>query len=79
MVIPCQSVSHRQGDARLVALDLGLTVMYDFVDFSRDNAATSFPSVMSQVNAYIFTRATVNTHETVCTAFKGSLMRKVDD
>ena len=58
----------------------GVTVMYDFVNFSRDIAATRFPSVISQVNACISTTltATVNTHETACPAFKVSLMWKVD-
>jgi hypothetical protein len=54
--------------------------MYGFVNFSRDIAVTRFPSVISQVSACISTTltATVNTHETACPAFKGSLMRKVD-
>ena len=52
--------------------------MYDFVNFSSDIAATPFPSAITQFSARFSTRATVNTHETVCPAFKGSLMMKVD-
>jgi hypothetical protein len=36
-------------DAHLVALDLGLTVMYDFINFPRDIAGTPFPSVNSHI------------------------------
>ena len=53
-------------------------VMYDFVNLSRDIAATPFQSVISQVSMCISATATVNTHETVCPAskVKGSLMMK---
>ena len=52
--------------------------MYEFVNFSRDVAATPFLSVISQFCVRISTRATANTHETACPAFKGSLMMKAD-
>jgi hypothetical protein len=53
--------------------------MYDFVNLSRDIAATPFPStVPSRNSACAATTTTVSTHETVCPAFKGLLMIKVD-
>ena len=52
--------------------------MYDFVNFSSDSAATPFPSVITQFSARVSTRVTVNTHETACPFFKGSLMMKVN-
>jgi len=63
-------------DAHLAALDLGLTVMYDLVNFPRDIAGTPFPSANSQIQP---THLHDNcgeycTHETSCPALKGSLL-----
>jgi hypothetical protein len=49
---------------------LGFTVMYDFINLSRNIVATPFPSAISQFSARVSTRATVNTHETARPAFK---------
>jgi hypothetical protein len=46
--------------------------------FSRDIAATPFPSVILQFSTRVSATVTVNTHETVCPASKGSLMKKVN-
>ena len=73
-------------DAHLVALDLSLTVMYDFVNFPRDIAGTPFPSANSQIqptHPHDNHREYYCTHETSCPAFKGSLlgslMMRVDE
>ena len=67
---------YRNGDAHLVALDLGLALMYDFVDFPRDIAGTPFPSADSQIQLCIssYNYGECCTHETSCPAFKGSLL-----
>jgi len=71
-------------DANLVALDLGLSLMYDLVNFSRDIAGTPFPSANTRKFSRISMTAAVSTgtHETSCPAFKGSLsdspMMRVD-
>jgi hypothetical protein len=63
-------------DAHLVALNLCLTVMYDFVNFPRDIAGTPFPSADSQIQpTHLYdNRGEYYTHETSCPAFKGSLL-----
>ena len=64
-------------DTHLVALDLGLTVMYDFVNFPCDIAGTPFPSANSQFQpAHLHDNHSEHctTHETSCPAFKGSLL-----
>ena len=73
-------------DAHLVALDLSLTVMYDFVNFPRDIAGTPFPSANKQFqppHPHDNHREHYCTHETSCPAFKGSLlgslMMRVDE
>jgi hypothetical protein len=52
--------------------------MYDLVNLSRDITATPFPPAISQFSTHVTKIVIVNTHETFCPAFKGSLMMKVD-
>jgi len=60
------------GHAHLVALDLGLTLVNDFVDLSCNIAASPFPSAAMGFSPHEIQKG--GTHETSCPSFKGSIM-----
>jgi hypothetical protein len=70
-------MSQERGVSYLVALDLGLTVVYDFVDLSCDIATAPLPSADTDKSARTAERRGKRTHETSCPSFKFSLIMTI--